>query len=69
MPSPPSQGQYLVLFPKSLVTVVYWWFIIGTFDVPAIYFIGLKAILLDNIIARETANTGVSIAYEAHLSG
>jgi membrane associated rhomboid family serine protease len=62
-------GAYLVLFPKSLVTVIYWFFIIGTFDVPAIYFIGLKAILLDNIIARETANAGVSIAYEAHLSG
>jgi membrane associated rhomboid family serine protease len=62
-------GAYLVLFPKSLVTVIYWFFIIGTFDVPAIYFIGLKAILLDNIIARETANTGVSIAYNAHLSG
>jgi membrane associated rhomboid family serine protease len=62
-------GAYLVLFPKSLVTVVYWWFIIGTFDVPAIYFIGLKAILLDNVIARETAQTSVRIAYEAHLSG
>jgi membrane associated rhomboid family serine protease len=62
-------GAYLVLFPKSLVTVIYWFFIIGTFDVPAIYFIGLKAILLDNIIARETARTSVSIAYEAHLSG
>jgi len=62
-------GAYLVLFPKSLVTVVYWFFFIGTFDVPAIYFIGLKAILLDNIIARETADTSVRIAYEAHLSG
>jgi membrane associated rhomboid family serine protease len=62
-------GAYLVLFPKSLVTVVYWFFIIGTFDVPAIYFIGLKAILLDNVIARESAGTAVRIAYEAHLSG
>jgi membrane associated rhomboid family serine protease len=61
-------GAYLVLFPRSLVTVVYWWFIIGTFDVPAIYFIGLKAILLDNVIARESAGS-TAIAYEAHLSG
>ncbi|HSV27512.1 MAG TPA: rhomboid family intramembrane serine protease [Sedimentisphaerales bacterium] len=62
-------GAYLVLFPKSLVTVVYWFFFIGTFDVPAIYFIGLKAILIDNIIARAPAGAGARIAYEAHLSG
>jgi membrane associated rhomboid family serine protease len=62
-------GAYLVLFPKSLVTVIYWFFFIGTFDIPAIYFIGLKAILFDNILARDTADTSVRIAYEAHLSG
>jgi len=62
-------GAYLVLFPKTLVTVIYWFFFIGTFDIPAIYFIGLKAILFDNILNRETADSGVRIAYEAHLSG
>jgi len=58
-------GAYLVLFPQTLVTVVYWFFIIGTIEVPALYFIGLKMILLDNLIGR-MAN---DVAYDAHLAG
>ncbi len=58
-------GAYLVLFPQSLVTVVYWFIFIGTIELPALYFIALKLILLDNIIATGTPN----IAYEAHLAG
>lgn len=59
-------GAYLVLFPQSLITIIYWFFIIGTLEVPAIYFIALKLILIDNVI---TANTAQDIAYEAHLAG
>lgn len=58
-------GAYLVLFPQTLITVLYWFFFIGTIDVPALYFIGLKMILLDNVIDRYTPN----VAYEAHLAG
>lgn len=58
-------GAYLVLYPQSLITVVYWFFIIGTIEVPAIYLILLKMIFLDNVIARTTPN----IAYDAHLAG
>lgn len=58
-------GAYLVLFPRTLVTILYWFIIIGTHDVPAIYFIGFKMILIDNIVVRSTPY----VAYDAHLSG
>ncbi|MFH1371445.1 MAG: rhomboid family intramembrane serine protease [Planctomycetota bacterium] len=58
-------GAYLVFFPQTLITIVYWFIIIGTMDVPALYFIAFKMIILDNIIARYTPN----VAYDAHLAG
>ncbi len=58
-------GAYLVLFPQTLITIVYWFYIVGTVDVPALYFIALKMIILDNVIARFTPN----VAYDAHLAG
>ncbi len=58
-------GAYLVLFPQTLITVVYWFIFIGTLEVPALYFIAFKLILIDNILAR----TASSIAYNAHLAG
>lgn len=58
-------GAYLVLFPQTLITVVYWFFFIGTIDIPAIYFIGFKLIFWDNVYGRGPTN----IAYDAHLAG
>ncbi|MDH7600146.1 MAG: rhomboid family intramembrane serine protease, partial [Sedimentisphaerales bacterium] len=59
-------GAYLVFFPRSLVTVLYWFlFLFGTVNIPALWFIGLKMILLDNLIVR----TSPFVAYEAHLAG
>lgn len=59
-------GAYLALFPQSLITVMYWlFFFIGTMELPTLYFICLKMILIDNIIVRYTPN----VAYNAHLSG
>ncbi|OHB64021.1 MAG: hypothetical protein A2Y77_16235 [Planctomycetes bacterium RBG_13_62_9] len=58
-------GAYLVLFPQSLITVVYWFFFIGTIEVPALYLILLKMIVFDNILARAQGG----IAYDAHLAG
>ena len=58
-------GAYLVLFPQTLITVLYWLFFIGVVEVPALYFIALKMILIDNMIARYTPY----VAYEAHLAG
>ena len=58
-------GAYLVLFPQTLITVIYWFFFIGTMEISALYFIAFKMILLDNMIVRYTPN----VAYNAHLAG
>lgn len=58
-------GAYLVLYPQTLITIVYWFFFIGTMEVPAIYLILLKMIFIDNIISRSAQN----VAYDAHLAG
>jgi len=58
-------GAYLVLFPQSLITVIYWFFFIGMLEIPAVYLILLKMILFDNIIARRSS----LVAYDAHLAG
>ena len=59
-------GAYLVLFPQILITVFYWFFFfIGTMEIPALYFIGFKLIFWDNMYLRRITN----VAYDAHLSG
>ncbi len=59
-------GAYFVLFPQTLITVFYWLlFFIGTFEIPALYFIGFKLIFWDNMYLRHIPN----VAYDAHLSG
>jgi len=58
-------GAYMVLFPQTLITIIYWFFFIGTIEVPALYFIAFKLIILDNVIARYTPG----VAYDAHLFG
>jgi len=58
-------GAYLVLYPQTLITVLYWFFFIGTIEIPALYFIGIKLILIDNVIAGTTPH----VAYDAHLAG
>ena len=61
-------GAYLVLFPQTLITVVYWFFFIGTVELPALYFIAFKLIIWDNMIESHIGPP-ISIAYGAHLSG
>jgi len=58
-------GAYLVLFPQALISVLYWFFFIGIIEVPALYFIVFKMILIDNVIIRYTPQ----VAYDAHLAG
>ena len=60
-------GAYLVLFPQTLITVLYWLFFIGTVEVPALYFIIFKLIVWDNLIEPKFSPPG--IAYSAHLAG
>jgi len=61
-------GAYLVLFPQTLITVIYWFFFIGTMELPAMYFIAFKLIIWDNMIESRFAPP-VAIAYGAHLAG
>jgi membrane associated rhomboid family serine protease len=61
-------GAYLVLFPQTLITVIYWFFFIGTMELPALYFIAFKLIIWDNMIEPRFAPP-VAIAYGAHLAG
>ncbi|OHB76841.1 MAG: hypothetical protein A2Z25_21960 [Planctomycetes bacterium RBG_16_55_9] len=61
-------GAYLVLFPQTLITVLYWFFIIGTMELPALYFIAFKLIIWDNMIEPKFGPP-ISIAHGAHLAG
>lgn len=58
-------GAYLALFPKTHITLVYWWFILGSFEVSArdliIFFVIIDTVL--NVIGLS------NVAYTAHLSG
>ena len=63
---------YLVLFPRSEVTVLYWlWLYFGTLHIRALWLIGLKIILWDNIISPQlSVATGMDpVAYSAHIAG
>ena len=60
-------GAYLALYPKSVITVLYWFFFIGTLEVPALLFIAIKLIFIDNVLNKFTPASAV--AYDAHLSG
>jgi len=60
-------GAYLVLFPRTLITVVYWFYIIGTTELSALIFIAFKLIIYDNFI--EPSFAPAAVAYWAHAAG
>lgn len=61
---------YLAMFPRSRVTILYWWFFIGTFELPSMVLIVFKMILWDNVLAPTWVYGGESnVAYGAHLAG
>ncbi|MEE8169116.1 MAG: rhomboid family intramembrane serine protease [Phycisphaerae bacterium] len=61
---------YLVLFPRSQVTVFYWFFIyIGTMEIGSILWIGGKMIVWDNYLAMNIKGQYTNVAFEAHLAG
>jgi membrane associated rhomboid family serine protease len=61
-------GAYLVLFPNTVITVVYMFFYIwDTLEIRALYFIAFKLIVWDNIF--EPRISPQAIAYGAHLAG
>ncbi len=64
--------SYLVLFPRSDVTVFYWFFFFGQTQISSLLWILGKMILWDNFLAMRLARQSVdvtSVAYEAHLAG
>jgi membrane associated rhomboid family serine protease len=61
-------GAYLVLFPQTLITVIYWFFFIGTMELPALYFIAFKLIIWDNMFEPHFGPPA-AVAYGAHLAG
>lgn len=63
---------FLVLFPRSAVTVFYWlWLYVGTVQVQALLLIVLKIILWDNVISPSLSRGDefVQVAYSAHIAG
>ena len=60
-------GAYLVLFPHTLITVLYFFFLIGTMEIKAMYFIAFKLIFWDNVIQKQLSQS--NIAFDAHLAG
>lgn len=61
-------AAYLVLFPRSHVTVLILFFFISFFEVPAIVLILFKVILWDNVLSPAVSG-GSNIAFSAHLGG
>ncbi len=60
---------YLVLFPRSHVSIFYWvYFFIGTFELPSMWLILLKLILWDNVISPHLSGPA-AVAFDAHLAG
>ena len=60
-------GAYLVLFPRTVITIIYWFIFIGTMEISALYFIAFKLIVWDNLV--EPRFTVAAVAYDAHLAG
>lgn len=61
---------YLVLFPRSEITIFYWFFFIGTINIQAIWLILGKIVLWDNVVAMSLpAAKYTNVAYSAHLVG
>lgn len=62
---------FLVLFPKTHITLLFWLVIVTTIQLPAMLFIVVKIILWDNVIAYtlDPNSMAQSVAYEAHLGG
>jgi membrane associated rhomboid family serine protease len=58
-------GAYLVLLPRSHITVVYWLVIIGVIELPSVLFI-IMNVAKDIFLGF---GTGDNIAHSAHLSG
>jgi membrane associated rhomboid family serine protease len=58
-------GAYLILFPQSMVTIVYWFFYIGRFEIQSLWFIA--AFFAMDLFGNFAGQDGV--AHTAHIGG
>lgn len=58
-------GAYLVLFPRSNVTVFYFWFFIGKYEFPGLWFIVI--FFVQDVVLNFAGNSHV--AHVAHIGG
>ncbi len=61
-------GAYMVLFPKTNIHIFWFFILITTFEIPALYFILFKLIIYDNLIMPSMSGP-TNVAYGAHLAG
>lgn len=61
-------GAYLVLFPRSFITIFYFFILIGVAEIPAMYFI-LFTLAWNDIITPLLERGGTGVAHSAHLGG
>jgi tetratricopeptide (TPR) repeat protein len=59
-------GAYLVLFPRATVTVLYFFFLIGTFELSSLWFIGL--FFVKDLVGLSGQVFG-NVAFSAHVAG
>ena len=59
-------GAYLVLFPRATVTVLYFFFLIGTFELSSLWFIGL--FFVKDLVGLSGQAFG-NVAFSAHVFG
>ncbi|MCG3136458.1 MAG: hypothetical protein HJJLKODD_00291 [Phycisphaerae bacterium] len=61
---------YLAFFPRSHILFLFWFIIIGTFELPSLYIIIFKIILWDNVVSPSLGSNALEqVAYSAHLFG
>src|SRR3954471_20831344 len=59
-------GAYLCLFPRANVTILFWWFYIGVYEIPSMWFIGF---FFAKDLFFNFAGDGGAVAHMAHVAG
>ena len=62
-------GAYLVLLPRTHVTVLLWFILIATFEVTSLFFLGLQIVWDFISLGRQLQWQVSGVAYAAHSSG
>ncbi|HEY8751308.1 MAG TPA: rhomboid family intramembrane serine protease [Tepidisphaeraceae bacterium] len=61
-------GAYLVLFPRSNVTIVYFWYFFGKYELPSLWFI-LFFFIKDIVLNSFNFGPAENVAHAAHIGG